>query len=117
MYLPPAIPISPAELTYIIAELPPPLILLGNFTVKNVAWNAVFTDERGWLLTDICVWSYVIILNTASHMNLRLVSETSFTLDRTFCSPGLVVCLKCSVLAEEHGSQHYAINLHANHSH
>jgi hypothetical protein len=60
------IPISPAELTYLIAELPPPLILLGNFTVKNVAWNAVFTDERGWLLTEIrvCAGSYIIILNT-----------------------------------------------------
>jgi hypothetical protein len=44
MYLPPVIPITSADLTNLIAQLPPPL--LGDFNAENILWCAVLTDER-----------------------------------------------------------------------
>jgi exonuclease III len=44
IYLPPAIPVSPADLTSVISQLLPPFILLGDFNAKNALWGAFLID-------------------------------------------------------------------------
>jgi hypothetical protein len=90
IYLPPAVRISPAELTNIISQLPPLLILLGDFNAKNILWGAVLTD-----ISVHCPMYVVgagidlIILNTGAHTHLCIVSGTLSALDLVCCSPRL----------------------------
>jgi hypothetical protein len=57
-------------------------------------------------------WFDLILLNTGAHTHLFLGSGTSSALNLAFCSPGLVVHLDWSILADLHGSDHYPVNLH-----
>jgi hypothetical protein len=111
IYLPPVIPVSPADLTNLISQLPPPFILLGDFNTKNILWG-VLTDKRGRSVHDVCAGFDLILLNTGAHTHLCLGSGTLSALDLTFCSPGLAVNLDWSVLPDLHGSDHYPVNLH-----
>jgi hypothetical protein len=112
IYLPPVVPVSPADLTNLISQLPPPFILLGDFNARNILWGAVRTDERGRSVHDVCAGFDLILLNTDAHTHLCLVSGTSSALDLAFCSPGLAVHVDWSVLPDLHGSDHYPVNLH-----
>jgi hypothetical protein len=108
--LPPLIPVSPADLTNLISQLPPPFIVLGDFNAKNILWGAVLTDERGRSVHDVCAGFDLILLNTGAHMHLCLGSGTSSVLDLAFCNLGLAVHLDWSVLPDLHGSGHYHLN-------
>jgi hypothetical protein len=92
-YVPPVIPVSPADLTNLIPQLPLPFIPLGDFNAKNILWGAVLTDEGGRSVHDICAGFYLIILNTGAHKHLCLGSGTLSALDLTFRSPGIAVHL------------------------
>jgi hypothetical protein len=97
----------------LISQLPPPLILLGDFNAKNILWGAAITDERGRLISDVCAGFDMILLSSGARTHLCLMSWTLSALDLTFCSLGLAVHLEWSILADLHGSDHYALNLHA----
>jgi hypothetical protein len=96
----------------LISQLPPPLILIGDFNAKNILWGAAITGERGRLISDVCAGFDLIILSSGARTHLCVMSGTSSALDLTFCSLGIAVHLEWSILADLHGSDHYALNLH-----
>jgi hypothetical protein len=90
-----AIPVSSANLTNLIAQLPPPLILLGDFNAKNFLWGAALTDEGGRLVSDVCAGFDLIILNTGAHTH----THTPLPAVGNLVCPGPVVRGKQSILS------------------
>jgi hypothetical protein len=56
----------------LISQLPPPLILLGDFNAKNILWGAALTDERGRLVSDVSAGFDLILLNSGAHTHTQL---------------------------------------------
>lgn len=93
VYFPPAIPVAEADLINLISQLPPPLILIGDFTAESILWVSVLTDDRGHIVSNLCSGFELILLNMGADVHLCLGSGAS-ALDLAFCSPVLAVHLE-----------------------
>jgi hypothetical protein len=95
IYLPPAIAVYSADLSNLIEQLFPPIILLGDFNAKKILRVVALYAE------------FHLILERRVHTHLCLGSGTLSTLDLTFCSLQLAVHCEWSPLPDLHGSDHY----------
>jgi hypothetical protein len=94
IYLPPSLTVSAEELTNLIPQLPPPLILLGDFNAKNILWGAALTDERVGLVSDVSAGFDLILLNSGAHTHTHTALSWVRNLvcaGLVFSSPGLAV--------------------------
>lgn len=93
IYLPPAVPISPGDVTNLMSQLPLPFILLGDLNAKNILRGADNADKRGRSVYDVYAEFGLILLNTSTPTHLCLGLGTSSGLDLVFYSLGLAVHL------------------------
>ena len=47
LYLPDSVPVRVSLLTHLVSQLPPPLLLLGDFNSHNPLWGSSRLDARG----------------------------------------------------------------------
>ena len=109
LYLPPGITIPMLGLRNLIAELPPPLLLMGDVNAHHVIWGCNSIDTRGRQLEGLFNDEALCILNSGDHTHITLPSGRTSAIDLSVCSPELAPRLTWSVAGDPSGSDHFPV--------
>lgn len=109
VYLPPSIEISPESLLNLISQLPPPIVLGGDFNAHHPSWGSTTCNHKGQITLETMERANLHLLNTGEHTHLCLASGTLSSIDLTIVSPSLFPILSWTPLPDLHGSDHFPI--------
>ena len=95
LYLPPGVELPLQELGRLASELPPPLLLLGDFNAHSTSWGCNDSNTRGRLLERFIDDEILCVLNTGMRTHFTLPSGQTSALDLSIVSPQLTVADVC----------------------
>lgn len=101
--------ISQNSITNIIQQLPPPLIIMGDFNSYNTVWGSERTDARGRIVEEAINNNNLNILNNG--LPTRIAYNTESAIDLTVTSPILDPILQWSVAPTPLDSDHCPISV------
>ena len=110
LYLP-HIPANKTEIEQLIAQLPPPYLILGDMNAKSTLWNMPNTDERGAIFENILLQQRISLLNDGSPTHYHVQTDSYSTIDLSLCSSDILQDFKYNVLEYRYGSDHFPIKL------
>lgn len=110
VYLP-HLPISYNALEALVAQLPPPFLLMGDFNAHNPLWGSSRTNERGRLIERLIHTTDISILNSGAPTHYHQQTDTFSTIDLTLCSSDIFLDFTYKVNDSLHDSDHYPIHL------
>ncbi|XP_055589294.1 uncharacterized protein LOC129741582 [Uranotaenia lowii] len=93
----------------LIRQIPPPIILLGDFNAHSTEWGGKTIDRRGRFLGDFTLAQSLTILNNGSHTRICPSSGNTSALDLSISSLSLASKLSWNVLDDSGGSDHLPI--------
>lgn len=91
----------------LIAQLPAPFILTGDFNAHNYMWGSNSTNNRGAELEDLIFSSNLALLNTGQQTRLNTYTGKYSAIDLTICSSSMVSKLRWSMLEYSYTSDHF----------
>ena len=97
------------DLENLIAQLPPPILLLGDFNAHSTLWGCSKTDLRGKMIEDLLLKHNLSILNDGSNTYLHPATGSSSAIDLSIASPSLYLDFSWEVITDLHGSDHFPI--------
>lgn len=109
IYISPSVHFNHRQLLEIIKQLPPPIILLGDFNSHHNLWGGHSVDARGREIeqllsaTDLCLW------NNKEPTYVHPASGSRTSIDLTMCSPALFQDFTWKIGESTLGSDHYPI--------
>ena len=109
VYLPPSMPLSSDGLQELVAQLPKPFLMVGDFNAHNTLWGCGDTDRKGRQLEEFISEQDLCICNDKSHTYLHPATGTYSALDLAICSPDLFLDFNWKVCDDLHGSDHFPI--------
>ena len=71
LYLPPTSKYSSSDFVDFITQLPPPVLILGDFNAYSSLWGCTKTGIRGKLIEDLLLKQNLSLLNDGSHTYLH----------------------------------------------
>ena len=101
------------DLENLIAQLPPPILLLGDFNAHSTLWGCCKTDLRGKMIEDLLLKHNLSILNDGSNTYLHPATGSSSAIDLSIASPSLYLDFSWEVATDLHGSDHFPICIHS----
>ncbi|XP_053980769.1 uncharacterized protein LOC128877466 [Hylaeus volcanicus] len=110
IYLPNSQPLELQDLEELI-ELPPPLILTGDFNSHHYLWDSPKTDTRGKKIAKLLENPNLILLNTSKQTHLNVSNGTFSAIDLSLCSSSLAQFMEWDVLNNLHDSDHFPIKI------
>lgn len=111
IYLPPSARWDHTDLLSLLAQLPPPVILLGDFNAHGTLWGCTTTDTKGFEIENLLLNGDLCLLNKKTHTYIHPATGSRSALDLSFCSPSLFLDFSWSVHGDLCGSDHYPIIL------
>ena len=93
MYLPPSEPLNVPALEQLIAQLPSPYMLLGDFNAHNVVWGSDSDNNRGNVIYKFISDNNLCLMNDGSYTYLHPGSGTFTAIDLSLCTPGIFMDL------------------------
>ena len=113
VYLPPRnnFNFNPKDLQDVIAQLPSPFILMGDFNGHHTLWGCEDVNNRGQQLEDLILKNDLILFNDKSRTYFHSASGTFTSIDLTLCSPSLFLDFSWKVGHDPCGSDHFPILL------
>ena len=109
IYLPPGVALPRAELRQLMLELPPPVLLLGDFNSHHSVWGCDTTCSRGRLLASFLDDESLCVLNTGSPTHFTMPSGHTSVLDLSITSPQLMPLFTWRADADAMGSDHFPV--------
>ena len=100
---------STEALQNLIAQLPTPLILLGDFNSHSKLWGSFKNDKRGNIIEDIITNNNLVLLNDTSPTHFNVSTGKNSAIDLTLCSNGIATSLEWAALDELYCSDHYPL--------
>ncbi|ESO92697.1 hypothetical protein LOTGIDRAFT_175659 [Lottia gigantea] len=111
IYLPPSLSLNLRELDDLVAQLPSPYILLGDFNGHHSFWGSSDDNTRGKLIADFIYDNDLRIFNDESPTYFCSKNQTFSHLDLTISSPSLFQDFSWSVHDDLCHSDHYPVIL------
>ena len=110
-YVNPETRLNANELRDLVAQLPPPYLLLGDLNSESRAWGDNQENSNGRILEQFLINNDTAMLNAdlATHVTLH-TGSTSYV-DMSLCSPDVFVGFQWTVEQEIFESDHYPIIL------
>lgn len=99
------------ELKHLIASLPQPTIILGDFNIHHQMWGCDSNDPLGEQFLEILDYTNLCILNSGARTLRTLPDQASSAVDLSVCSPTLAAQISWKVLDSSYGSDHFPILL------
>ena len=90
IYLPPTMVFNSTDLENLIAQLLPPILLLGDFNAHSTLWGCSKTDLRRKMIEDLLLKHNLSILNNGSNTYLHPATGSSSAIDLSIASPSLI---------------------------
>ena len=104
LYLPPSENLNIILLTRLIAQLPTPFVICGDFNGHIVTWGCDKNNSRGDRIDDFITDNNVCLLNDGSYTYLHPATGTFTTIDHSMCSPDILMAE-----SDLYGSDHFPI--------
>ena len=114
LYLPPSFHFDLTDLDSLIAQLPTPFILTGDFNAHSTSWGCQTTNDRGLKVENFILNNNLCLLNNKTPTYIHPASGASSSLDLTLCSPEIFLDFSWGVDCDSHGSDHFPTVIHAN---
>jgi len=113
IYLSPSSKFNSSDVDNLITQLPPPILLLGDFNAHSSSWGCSKTDNRGKLVEDILLKHNLSLLNDGSYTYLHPATGSLSAIDLSITSPSLYLDFSWQVISDQHGSDHFSICIHS----
>ena len=114
IYLPPGCALPESELSRLVAELPSPMLILGDFNGHHTLWGCREIDVRGRVLERFILNEHLVILNTGTRTHVTMPSGSTSALDLSLLSPQLAPLFTWEVADDPMGSDHFPVLLKYN---
>ena len=111
LYLPDSVPLRVSLLTRLVSQLPPPLLLLGDFNSHNPLWGSSRLDALGHLVESFLTGADLLFLNTGLPTHFASHYRTFSHIDLSICSSSLCPLFEWSPADSLHDSDHYPLIL------
>ena len=111
LYLPPSENLNIVQLTRLIAQLPTPFVICGDFNGHSVTWGCDKNNSRGDRIDDFITDNNVCLLNDGSYTYLHPATGTFTAIDLSLCSPDILMEIDLMVESDLYGSDHFPIVL------
>ena len=111
LYLPPSENLNIVLLTRLIAQLPTPFVICGDFNGHSVTWGCDKNNSRGDRIDDFITDNNVSLLNDGSYTYLHPATGTFTAIDLSLCSPDILMEIDFMVESDSYGSDHFPIVL------
>ena len=109
IYCPPGVALPVSELRMLMLELPPPVLILGDFNSHHSAWGCGSICPRGRLLASFLNDESLCVLNTGSPTHFTLPSGSTSALDLSLASPQLSPLFTWRADEDAMGSDHFPV--------
>ena len=109
LYLPPGIVFPRNELICLLTELPPPVVVLGDFNAHHVVWGCRDCCSRGRTLERLIHEEQLCVLNTGTRTHFTTPTGQTSVLDLSLCSPQLAHLFSWTVDDDPAGSDHFPV--------
>ena len=109
IYLPPGRPFSFLDLDSLVAQLPCPFILCGDFNAHNIIWGSTRTDSRGRIIENLINRYDLNIFNDGSKTHFSTAYGTFSAIDTTFATPSLHMHFDWKTHSDLCSSDHFPI--------
>ena len=111
LYLPPSENLNIVLLTRLIAQLPTPFVICGDFNGHSVTWGCDKNNSRGDRIDDFITDNNVCLLNDGSYTYFHPATGTFTAIDLSLCSPDILMEIDFMVESDSYGSDHFPIVL------
>ena len=111
LYLSPSIPLDFQALNSLLRDLPPPILLLGDFNCRHSLWGDTVISTRGRLFETFLHTSNLFLLNTGTPTHFDPRTHSLSCIDLSLCSPALSLDFQWTVLEDSLFSDHFPIKL------
>ena len=111
IYLPPGDRFNIAELEHLIAQLPKPFIIMGDFNSHSNVWGCRDTDQKGRIIEDVINRNNLLLYNNKSYTYLHPGSGTYSAIDLTLADASIFLDYSWKVHDDTCGSDHFPIIL------
>ena len=111
LYYSPSVPIDYTGLAQLLSDLPPPILLLGDFNCRNPLWGDSVLNAPGRLLEDFLLTRDLYIFNSGSPTHFDSRTRTFSSIDLSTCTPSLSLEFTWSVLDDYCATDHFPIFL------
>jgi len=109
IYLSPSIACNITELKDLIRQLPPPVLLPGDFNAHSQQWGYNKSSTRGKMVEDFLLKSNLSLLNSGSPTYLHPATPSFSAIDLSIAHPALYLDFCWKTDSDLHGSDHYPI--------
>ena len=115
LYLPPSSKWTKSDIDDIIAQLPPPILLLfTDFNAHSKDWDCPSDNRKGKIIGDLLMECDLSVLNDGSTTYLHAGSGSQSAIDLSICDPSLYLDLFWQVHHDLCGSNHFPIAIYCN---
>jgi len=90
IYLSPSTACNMTELENLIGQLPPPVLLLGDFNAHSQQWGSNKRSPRGKMMEDFLLKSNLSLLNSGSPTYLHPATASFSAIDLSITHPALI---------------------------
>jgi len=109
IYLSPSTACNITELEDLIGQLPPPVLLLGDFNAHIQQWGSNKRSSRGKMVEDFLLKSNLSLLNSGSPTYLHPATASLSVIDLSITHPALYLDFSWQTDSDLHSSDHYPI--------
>ena len=113
LYLPPGETVSLSSILGLLAQLPRPYLVLGDFNARHTHWGDSVNNTRGNLFMQVLSNYDVSLLNDGSFTAYHTQTNSHTCIDLSLCSSDCVVDFNWRVDRDLRGSDHYPVILEA----
>jgi len=109
IYLSPSTACNITELEDLICQLPPPIMLLGDFNAHSQQWGSHKRSSRGKIVEDFLLKCNLSLLNSGSPTYLHPAAASFSAIDLSITHPSLYLDFCWQTDSDLHCSDHYPI--------
>ena len=104
IYLSPSTAYSITELETLIGQLPPPVLLLGDFNTHSQQWSSNKRSTRGKMVKDFLLKSNLSLLNSGSPTYRHPATASFSAIDLSITHPAVYLDFCWQTVSDLHGS-------------
>ena len=97
------------ELESLFKQLPPPIMVMGDFNCHNSLWGSSFTDKKGQGLEEVVQECGLVVMNEDCPTHFSSASGTLTMIDLTIASPSISRIMRWRVLKDLYQSDHFPL--------
>lgn len=109
VYLPPNDNISSQQLKDLIAQLPAPYVLVGDFNARHDLWGDSMCNRRGRIIESLLDTTSCSLLNDGKPTHLHVQTNSSSCIDLSIVSSESILNFTCTTLDDLYNSDHYPV--------